>query len=284
MQPAAVLVTTNGWLLLLVVVEMVTLAGLLVAITQVARLRRENHELRRPTSAETAMPRAVQAAGWAMKTFVDTAGRVRERGLVGGLLMAPIEELTGIALQDQEEIVAVASPNGTVTFLFSDIEDSTSLNDQLGDEAWVRVLRAHDRVVRSAVSRNGGHVVKSQGDGFMVVFGSPDEAVAAALRIQRDVQSGGRRLRRTPLKVRIGIHCGTAVARDGDYFGRNVAKAARIAALAEGGQIVVSDEIHQELSGSGRGSTRGLGFDQLGEAELKGLSGSHRLWAVRGAP
>jgi class 3 adenylate cyclase len=273
---AAVLLTKNSWILLLVLALALTLLALLVAVTQLVRLRRENEELRRSPAADSAVPRAVQAAGWAMKTALGTAERVRERGFVGGMLMAPIEELTGIALQDQDEIVAVAAPDGTVTFLFSDIEDSTTLNDSLGDEAWVRVLRAHDRIVRSAVARYDGHVVKSQGDGFMVVFSTPEAAVRAAGRIQRGVDSGGRRLRRTPIKVRIGIHCGTAVARDGDYFGRNVAKAARIAALAEGGQILLSDEVRQGLDESGHA------LEELAAAELKGLSGTHLLWAVNG--
>jgi class 3 adenylate cyclase len=107
----------------------------------------------------------------------------------------------------------------------------------------------------------------------MVVFGSPSDAVDAARRIQSAVGKEGR-LRRIPVKVRIGIHCGTAVARDGDYFGRNVAKAARVAALAEGGQILTSDEVREALADQVR-------LDRAGEHELKGLSGTHVLWSVR---
>jgi class 3 adenylate cyclase len=205
---------------------------------------------------------------------VDTAERVRERGWVGGLLMAPIEDLSGIALQDREEITRVAAEDGTVTFLFSDIEDSTRWNEELGDDAWDRELRAHDRVVRAAVQRRAGHVVKSQGDGYMVVFGSPADAIDAAERIQRGVGSTGRKARRRPLRVRIGVHTGTAVARDGDYFGRNVALAARVAAAADGDEILVTDEVRDALQGSGPRLV------ERGETELKGLTGTHLLWLV----
>jgi class 3 adenylate cyclase len=218
-------------------------------------------------------PTARQAANWAVKTMLDAPGRVRERGFVGGMLMAPIEELTGIALQEREEIAAVAAEDGTVTIMFSDIEDSTSLNDQLGDDAWVKVLSAHERMVRSAVERCGGHVVKSQGDGFMLVFGSPENAMGAAARMQHKEGSGGRHLRRTPVKVRIGIHCGTAVLRDGDYFGRNVAKAARVTALADGGETLVTDEVRERLGDD-------AALERYGVVQLKGLAGEHVLWRV----
>ncbi len=256
------------------VVEAVTLAALGLALAAVRRRDREIEELRAQLEPSPTPVRVRQAAGWAVKTAFDTAGRVRERGLVGGLLMAPIEELTQWAFEDRAEIDAVAAPDGTVTIMFSDIEESTSLNEQLGDEGWVRVLAAHDKAVRDQVRRHRGHVVKSQGDGFMVVFGDASDAVDAALRIQRAV-AGGRHLRRTPVRVRIGIHVGTAIARDGDYFGRNVAKAARVAALASGGQVLASDEVRLALGDEVR-------LEPAGEHQLKGLGGTHVLWEVRG--
>jgi len=254
----------------LVALEMLTLA---VVGVLVHRLRRERAESASLREAMVVVPhgRARQAAGLAVRTVVDTVERVRDRGLVGGLLMAPIEDLTRWAVEDRAEIVAVAAPDGTVTVLFSDIEGSTALNERLGDDAWVRLLAAHDKVVRRQVHRRRGHVVKSQGDGFMVVFGTPDAAVQAAVDIQREVGSSGRRLRRTPIRVRIGIHAGPAVARDGDWFGRNVALAARVAARAEGGQILVTDEVRDRLDGSGRA------LEPAGEGGLKGLDGGHRL-------
>ena len=268
------------WLLVLLAAEVLTLVGLGVAL---ALLRRRTLELRAlrdrlvepPTNPSATKVR--QAAGWAVKTAFDLPGRVRERGLVGGLLMAPIEELTEWALEDRAEIAAVAAPDGTVTIMFSDIEESTALNERLGDKSWVRLLAAHDKVVREQVRKHRGHVVKSQGDGFMMVFGHPCDAVDAALRIQRAVGRTGRQTWRAPVRVRIGIHVGTAVTRGGDYFGRNVAKAARVAALADGGQVLASDEVRTALEADGAT----VAVEPAGEHELKGLAGTHVLWAVQ---
>lgn len=276
----------DPWLVVLLLIEGATLIGLAVAVRAVRRQQLAIRDLRleldlaRRQGRATAVPappeRVRQAAGWAVRTAFDTAGRVRERGLVGGLLMAPMGEFTRWALEDRAEIDAVAAPDGSVAVLFSDIEESTALNEQLGDKGWVRLLAVHDSVLRDRVGRHGGHVVKSQGDGFMVVFSDPAAAVAAALDIQRAVAGSHRRLRRTPVRVRIGIHVGTAVTRDGDYFGRNVAKAARVAASATGGQVLVSEEVRAVLDGRDPGTA----LRPAGEHELKGLAGTHTLWAV----
>ncbi len=272
------LVTRRTWLLVLAVAEVVTLVALVATAWLLVQQRREVRDLRAQLEPAPTPTRVRQAAGWAVRTAFDTAGRVRERGFVGGLLMAPIEDLTQWAFEDRAEIDAVAAPDGTVTILFSDIEDSTRLNEQLGDKGWVRVLAAHDKLVRAQVRRHHGHVVKSQGDGFMVVFGDPQDAVDAALRIQRLVSRSGNQLRRTPVRVRIGIHVGTAVARDGDYFGRNVAKAARVAAVAAGGQVLVSDEVRGSLESTDIAVPMG----PAGDHELKGLAGTHVLWELTG--
>jgi len=101
---------------------------------------------------------------------------------------------------------------------------------------------------RQAVARHHGHVVKSQGDGFMMVFGSPSDAVGAALAIQ-------------------------AEPKDGDYFGRAVAIAARVAAHAEGGQVLVTTPVVETLQDHE--------VESCGEHELRGLGGVHELRAVR---
>ena len=262
-----------GWVVVLAVAEVLTLAALVVLAVLLVRARRELREWEE-TYVEVPQRPAKQAVGLAVRTVMETMDRVRERGFVGGLLVAPIEDFTRWVTEDRAEIVRVADDEGRVTVMFSDIENSTALNEKLGDDAWVRLLSAHDRAVRVQVARHGGHVVKSQGDGFMVVFGDPADAVDAARRIQKAVGKEGRRLRSTPVRVRIGIHVGTVVARDGDYFGQNVAKAARVAALAPGGQILTSDEVRQALPDT-------VDLEAAGEHALKGLSGTHALWAVR---
>jgi class 3 adenylate cyclase len=103
-------------------------------------------------------------------------------------------------------------------------------------------------------------------------------AARAAVDVQRAFGHGpGRRLRRTSIRVRIGMHVGAAVARDGDYFGRNVAMAARIAAQAHGGPTLVSDELREALA-----EVDGFVLAVRGDFELKGLSDRHTLWELRG--
>ncbi len=251
--------------------------------SQLGSSRREAAELRRALEADPGAPRspraaqAAQAAGVAVRTAVETVSRLREQG-VRSTLLASIDDFTAWALEDRRQIARVAGPDGEVTLLFSDIENSTALNSELGDEEWVKLLEAHDSLLRTYVDKHRGLVVKSYGDGYMVVFATPELALGAAVDIQRALgarRQRNRRLRRTPLRVRIGLHTGTAIEREGDYFGRNVAMAARVAAMADGGEILVSSDIVDRLAES-----RDFGFVAEDTVELKGLQGEHRLWSV----
>jgi adenylate cyclase len=250
-----------------------SLAALAVVSALLVRTRRELDAAL--AARHPPKPRPLQAAGRAVQAVVDTAVRVRSEG-VTELLMSSMQDFSTWAAEDRAEIASTAAPDGTVTIFFSDIEDSTTHNERLGDARWVRVLRAHDRVVRSAVEAHEGHVVKTQGDGFMIVFGDPASAAQAALAIQAALREHpGRRLRGTPVAVRIGLHVGKVKSRDGDYFGRNVAFAARVAAQADGGQVLVSDDLRAALEHGD-----GFVFADVGEAELKGFADRHRLWLL----
>lgn len=258
-------------------------AALVVLHRELGEARTEAAELREALEHEQELPRgprtvqAAQAAGLAMRTVVETASRMREQG-VRGMLLSSIDDLAAWAMEDRNEIARVAAPDGTVAMMFSDIENSTSLNSELGDEQWVKLLGAHDRLLRTYVDRHRGHIVKSQGDGYMVVFPTSDLAIRASLGIQRALgakRQRNRRLRRTPIRVRIGLHTGTAIEREGDYFGRNVAMTARVAAMADGGEVLVTGDIAQELSGASE-----YRFVEDETVELKGLPGEHQLWVV----
>jgi adenylate cyclase len=221
------------------------------------------------------IPKSFGRAERAVRTMIDTAFKVRDQG-VGGMLQESMDNLSRWAMEDRSEITRMAARDGTVTVFFSDIEGSTSMNTELGDEGWVRLLIAHDTLVRAQVERRDGHIVKSQGDGFMVVFTSPVDAVKAGLSIQRALSElRGKRLKRTPLKVRIGIHEGTAIARDGDLFGQTVAIAARVGAQADGDEILVTEPVAAALAGNSR-----FELTECDPVELKGLPGEHRLWRV----
>jgi class 3 adenylate cyclase len=118
-------------------------------------------------------------------------------------------------------------PGGTVTFLFTDIEGSTRLIEELGEEGYVEALAEHRRLLRGAFSARGGVEVDTQGDAFLYVFRDAAEAVVAAAQGQRALSSG-------PVRVRMGVHTGKPLVTGEGYAGRELHRAARIAASAHG--------------------------------------------------
>lgn len=130
-------------------------------------------------------------------------------------------------------------PTGTVTFFFSDMEGSTRLVQELGG-LWPALLEDHDRLIRSAVSSDGGVEVRTEGDAFFAAFASAADAVAAAADVQRSMASHQWPEDRE-VRVRIGVHTGVGTLGGGDYVGVDVHRAARIAAAGHGGQVVLSE-------------------------------------------
>jgi len=231
--------------------------------------------LRRQGRGLTRRERRAKRVKQVVESAVDTATKVRDHG-VSGLLMTSMEDLARWSQEDRNALEKLAGRDGTLSILFSDIEDSTDINEKLGDREWVRLLGAHDRLVQASVEGYRGHIVKSQGDGFMIAFREAADAVRAGIEIQDALSdTGDRRLRRTPIRVRVGIHCGTAIERDGDLFGKNVAMAARVAAQAQGGEILVSDDIRAALR-----DVEDIVLVDGRDTELKGIPGIHRLWEV----
>jgi class 3 adenylate cyclase len=153
-------------------------------------------------------------------------------------------EEVGDLLPFQVRSEAGTSRRVAKTFLFTDIVGSTSLAEALGDEAWENLLRWHDDTLRGLFVANNGTEVVTTGDGFFVRFDSPDDAIACGVAIQRTLDTQRREHGFAP-KVRIGIHYATAQEADGNYRGVGVHEAARIAAAAEGGEILVSRETAQ---------------------------------------
>jgi adenylate cyclase len=229
------------------------------------RQKRELDELRRRLDTRNTL---LSGGREAVKQVWQTANILRKDGL-GAAVRSSIEDLADWAEVERPDLARLA-PNGKVAIVFSDIEDSTALNERIGDRAWVRLLSSHDKLVRRQVQKHSGHVVKSQGDGFMIAFAQPQQAVRCSIDVQRS-------LRRRPngIRVRIGIHTGKSVRRGDDLFGRNVAMAARVAGQADGGEILVSEVVRDAVS-----DQDDIEFDEGREAELKGFSGSYRLFAV----
>jgi class 3 adenylate cyclase len=125
------------------------------------------------------------------------------------------------------------------TFMFTDIEGSTTLVEALGDDAWQGVLRWHDDTLRSLFADHRGEEVVATGDGFFVGFDSPDDAIACAVAIQRRLAEHRRTQGFAP-KVRIGVHASGATQVGKNFSGKGVHEAARIAALADGNEIMAS--------------------------------------------
>jgi class 3 adenylate cyclase len=127
------------------------------------------------------------------------------------------------------------------TFMFTDIVRSTNLVEAIGDEAWEDLVRWHDQALRACFARHGGEEVDQAGDGFFVAFEDPGSAVECAVDVQRSLADHRRSAGFAP-QVRIGLHASEATERRGDYGGRGVHQAARVGALAEGGEVVATEE------------------------------------------
>ncbi len=154
-------------------------------------------------------------------------------------------------------------PSGTVTFLFTDVEGSTSLLNNLGDE-YAEVLAEHRRILRSAFAKRGGVEVDTQGDAFFYAFARASDAVAAA-------EAGRRALGGGPIRVRIGLHTGEPVVTDEGYVGMDVHKGARIAAAGHGGQVLLSEATARLVDAPLR---------DLGDHRLKDLTAPLRLYQL----
>ncbi len=156
------------------------------------------------------------------------------------------------------------------TIMFTDIEKSTAITQELGDLAAHELVRAHNRIVRDALNIHGGSEIKHTGDGIMASFPSAQGAVACAIQIQQDFDAGDGKIR-----VRIGLNAGEPVAEEDDLFGTAVQLAARVCAQAEPGRILASNVVQELAVG------RAFKFADRGETELKGFERPVRLYEVK---
>ena len=168
-------------------------------------------------------------------------------------------------------------PSGTVTFLFTDVEGSTKLLQELGAEAYAEALAEHRRVIREACAAADGVEVDTQGDAFFFAFPTAPGAATAASSMTKALASG-------PISVRAGLHTGTPLLTEEGYIGDDVHRAARIAAAGHGGQVVVSSStatlVDVELTDLGEHRFKDLGAPervyQLGDGEFPALKSLYR--------
>ncbi len=183
----------------------------------------------------------------------------------------PLDALAHAAEVDQPDLSSATALDGTVTLLFTDIESSTEHNQLVGDREWMLILRRHHELIREQVAANGGHEVKSIGDGFMVAFASARRAVRCALDIQHAIAKDDE----LDIAVRAGLHAGEPQRDDNDFYGATVNMAARVAGAAAGGEILVSSLVKAIVESSGE-----FAFDPPRTAELKGIPGTQELYPV----
>ena len=198
---------------------------------------------------------------WRIAHFHSSAP-IPNLDFVGLELPTTVEVLAEIVAGERPDVAGEADLDGVVTVLFSDIESSTELAESLGDAAWVELLSRYDGRVRAAVDARRGHVVKSMGDGYMVVFRSARDALACALDLQEI----------TEVSTRVGVHLGEALRAADDFFGRTVTVTARIAGVARGGEVLASELVRQVVAGF-----REVSFVEPRDVPLKGVDGLHLL-------
>ena len=174
------------------------------------------------------------------------------------------ELVSSLSTSDNEDIAALASAHGLVTLMFTDIVDSTRLAHERGEQAWYASVQEHFNEIEQAVADAGGTVVKTLGDGAMAAFPTARGAATAALSIQASDTD-------PDIRVRIGVHTGEALSIGSDYAGVAVAKAARVASAASGGEVLVSTTTRELLA------PYDFALGQERVAALKGIPGTHRL-------
>ena len=243
---------------------------------------------------------------------MDLASGIPDAQLIvlEGASAAPyLDDMEDIAGSIEEFLgIAGAAPVQAVPFrtvLFTDIADSTEMMQRLGDEKGREVLREHERITREVLKANGGTEVKTMGDGFMASFSSVTKAVECAIALQRAFAernaalsahperaegaverappqgaASGAPTPPEPLHVRIGLNAGEPIEEEGpdgrsDLFGATVILAARIAAQAEGGEVLASLAVRELCAG------KGFLFADRGEHALRGFEDRVRLFEVR---
>ena len=167
----------------------------------------------------------------------------------------------------------------TLTFLFTDIEGSTALLGRVGEDGYAQVLAGHHALIRSALAAHDGREIDTQGDAFFAVFSSPRACVAAVLAMQQALQHhawpGRERVR-----VRMGLHCGEAARTAAGLVGLEVHRAARVAAVAWGGQVLVSEAAAVLVRD---GLPPGAALTDLGVHRLKDLGRPERIFQLQAA-
>lgn len=186
--------------------------------------------------------------------------------------LGALGELATAALRSIGETMAEEAPRTTRVFVFTDIVGSTALLEGMGDEGWQQLRAWHNRTLRGLFSEHGGEEVDHAGDGFFVAFADAEAALRCAVRVQQRLDEHRATAGFAP-QVRIGMHTAEASLTMDGYAGKGVHAAARIGALAEGGEILASDAMKAAVR-------RTSGFNNPRDVSLKGIADPMTVWSV----
>jgi class 3 adenylate cyclase/ketosteroid isomerase-like protein len=204
---------------------------------------------------------------WRVVQWHASSPRIDHEGWFEMEVPLTLSELVGSLGDDLDSLVAGQLDTSHVTFIISDIEDSTRLGVEFGDDLWTDAIERHFRRLHQIADVHGGEVVKTLGDGALMAFVAPTDAARAALAIQAAVDE---RPDIGAYRVRVGVHMGPAVRSDDDYLGYTVNKTARLASAASGGEVLVSKQVAEAVGGS-----TDLDIGEPRALSLKGLPGTH---------
>jgi class 3 adenylate cyclase len=172
------------------------------------------------------------------------------------------------------EVSRLSSPDGAMTLMLSDIAEADAVAARVGSERWEQLLSDHRLLVERLIAHHDGQVARFERDGFLASFNSAHGGLHAAIELQRTFTSDGDSAH--DLALRIGMHSGFVISGSEDLMGRNVVLAARIAAYAKGGEILVSSTLKQYTE-----SDPSFAFESHGEHHFKGVLGEHTLFLAK---
>lgn len=186
----------------------------------------------------------------------------------------PFEDFADVVKMWTSDSAARAQAQGIVCIMFTDLVGSTQMTHERGDYGAQEIVRIHNAIVRTALASHHGKEVKHTGDGIMASFSTAPNAVRAAIDIRDSLAEHNAREDALPVRVRMGLNAGEAVQEEDDFFGTTVQLAARVCDKAGEGEVFITDNV-RELS-----KTQGIGFEEAGKYEMKGVPEPMTLFRV----
>lgn len=201
--------------------------------------------------------------------------KMRAQGSDSSSIKGTIAMVASAVGARRPDFSSAANEEGIVTLMFSDMVDYTAMTERLGDRQALRVVQAHNEIVRRECEAHGGFEVELRGDGFLIAFSSALAGVRCGIALQRAFVAYSEQHAEQPVRLRIGLHIGEAIRDVDKFFGKTVIQAFRVADLARADEILISEEVRKQIEVVGN-----FRFIDDRLVTLKGISGEHRLVAV----